>query len=85
MQVFQNSRFLFLCIVILIAANIFVYRAVVAPHILKVSVLEVGPPAGGGNAILIQSQNGKTFLVDTGPDASIPCSRRDIADVAEKY
>ena len=67
MQVFQNSRFLFLCIAILMAANIFVYRTTVAPRVLKVSVLEVGK----GNAILIQSPSEKTFLIDVGPDASI--------------
>ena len=67
MQVFQNSRFLFLCIAILMAVNVFMYRAIVAPHVLKISVLEVGK----GNAILIQSPSEKTFLIDVGPDASI--------------
>lgn len=67
MQVFQNGRFLFFCIVIFVAANIFIYRAVVAPHMVKTSVLAVGK----SHAILIQSPNGKTILVDTGSDASI--------------
>lgn len=67
MQVFQNSLFLFLCIVILVGANIFMYRAVFAPHILKISVLG----AGKGNAILVQSPSRKTVLIDTGSDASI--------------
>ncbi|MBI4088912.1 hypothetical protein HY415_02345 [Candidatus Kaiserbacteria bacterium] len=61
----------FLLLLGLVVGNMSVYRAIFAPPVLKVSVLEVGPPAGGGSAVLVQSPNGRTVLVDTGPDASI--------------
>ena len=67
MQVFQNSRFLFVCIAILVMANVVIYQAVFAPHTLEVSVLE----AGKSDAVLIQSPGGKTILIDAGSDASI--------------
>lgn len=51
----------------LIIANILVYRAIFAPRVLQVSILEVGK----GDAILIRTPNNKTLLVDAGPDASI--------------
>jgi len=51
----------------LIAANVNIYKAVFAPRVLAVSVLEVGK----GRATLVRSPSGKTLLIDTGPDASI--------------
>ncbi len=68
MQVFsKNIWFLFGFIAILMAANISVYRAILAPRVLTIAVLE----AGKGNAVLVHTPNGKTILIDTGPDASI--------------
>lgn len=52
---------------VLIAANISVYRTIFAPHILEVTILETGKD----DAILVRSPNGKTILINTGPDASI--------------
>jgi len=52
---------------ILVVANVSVYRTVFAPRVLMVTVLEVGK----GDATLIRTPNGKTVLIDTGPDASI--------------
>lgn len=52
---------------VLIIGNIFVYQTIFTPRVLEVSVLEVGK----GDAILVRTPNGKTLLVDTGPDASI--------------
>lgn len=42
-----------------------------APHVLTVTVLEVGPPAGGGDATLVRGPDGEMLLIDTGPDAGI--------------
>lgn len=67
MQVFQSGRFLFGCLVILIAANVFVYRAVDMPRVLVITMLEVGK----SHAVLVQSPSGKTLLIDAGRDASI--------------
>lgn len=64
----QNERFLFGCIAILVAANVVVYRAIAAPRVLEVTVLEVGKK---GDAILVRSPRGATLLVDAGPDAGI--------------
>jgi len=64
-------NFYFILFFILIAVNFTIYRTFFAPRVLEVSVLEVGPPAGGGNATLVRTPNGKTLLIDTGPDASI--------------
>ena len=52
---------------VLIAANISVYRTIFAPHVLLVSILEVGK----GHAAFVRSPSGKIILIDTGPDASI--------------
>lgn len=60
-------RFLFCCIVFLLIANFLIYKAVFAPRVLTVSILEVGK----GDAVLIQTPNKKTLLVDAGLDASI--------------
>jgi beta-lactamase superfamily II metal-dependent hydrolase len=61
-----NSFYAAVCVV-LIAANMGVYRAIFAPQMLTVTVLEVW----NGNATLLQSPRGETLLIDTGPDASI--------------
>lgn len=52
---------------ILIAGNIGVYQAILAPPALEMTILEVGK----GNAVLVHTPDGKTILVDTGPDAGI--------------
>ena len=64
---FLNIRVLIVLFIVLIVANIFIYKTIVAPNVLKVSVLE----AGKGSAVFIQTQNRKTLLIDTGSDASI--------------
>lgn len=47
--------------------NIFVWDGIVAPHELKVSVLNIGQ----GDSILIEGPTGVRMLVDGGPDASV--------------
>ena len=64
---FLNIRVLIVLFLVLVVANIFIYKTIVAPNVLKVSVLE----AGKGSAVFIQTQNRKTLLIDTGSDASI--------------
>ncbi|MBI2025162.1 hypothetical protein HYT04_00020 [Candidatus Kaiserbacteria bacterium] len=61
------KKFYALILVILLAANVSVYRAILAPSVLTVTVLEVGK----GDAVLVQAPTHKTILIDTGPDASI--------------
>lgn len=69
---------------VLLVANVSIYRAIFAPRVLAVSVLDVGEAktAGGGSpdptnagsrgdAILVHAPNSRTLLIDTGPDASI--------------
>ena len=56
-----------LLLVILIAANSFIYKTVFAPHVLTVNVLALGK----GNATLVRAPDGKALLIDDGPDASI--------------
>ena len=51
----------------LIIANIAVYRAMLAPQVLTMTVFDVGK----GDAALVHSPRGRTLLIDTGPDASI--------------
>jgi len=51
----------------LIVANINIYQALVAPSVLRVTVLEVGR----GSAVLLRTPRGTTILVDAGPDAGI--------------
>ncbi len=60
-------RFLFCLAATLLVANFLIYRAILAPHLLTISVLEVGK----GDATLVQTPNRKTILIDAGPDASI--------------
>lgn len=57
--------------IVLVVANISVYRAIFAPRVLTVTVFKVGPVAKQVNATLVHSPNNKTILIDTGPDASI--------------
>ncbi|HEY4500724.1 MAG TPA: hypothetical protein VJI70_00425 [Candidatus Paceibacterota bacterium] len=59
--------FYWILFVVLIFANVSVYRAIFAEPILVVTVLEVG----NGDAVLVQTPTHKTVLIDTGPDASI--------------
>jgi hypothetical protein len=56
-----------MCIAILIAANISIYRVIFAPRALEVSGLN----AGKRNATLVRTPNKTTILVNAGPDASI--------------
>ena len=60
-------RFWVGCSVFFLAANILIYRAVLAPRTLGVTALEVGK----GDATLVRTPSGRTILIDTGPDASI--------------
>ena len=61
------KSFYVILLLILIAANVCVYQTIFAPHLLQISVLDVGK----GNAVLVQTPNKKTILIDVGPDASI--------------
>lgn len=65
------KNFYLILFFVLIVGNIYAYQAIFSPRVLEVSVLDVGPPAGGGDATLVHTPNGKTLLIDTGPDASI--------------
>lgn len=56
---------------VLFIGNIFVFSTIFGTHEFKVTVLDVGPPAGGGSAALVHTSSGKTLLIDAGPDASI--------------
>ena len=60
--------FYIVLLLILVAANISLYRAAFAPRTLEVSVLDVGEK---GSAALIRAPSRGTFLIDAGPDASI--------------
>lgn len=63
--------FYWILFALLIVANVNVYRAIFAPPVLTISVLEVGPVGKESRATLVRSPNGKTLLIDAGPDASI--------------
>ncbi|MBU6323738.1 MAG: MBL fold metallo-hydrolase [Patescibacteria group bacterium] len=51
----------------LLAANVFVWHAVLAPRALTVSVLDIGQ----GDSILVEGPTGVRMLVDGGPDRSV--------------
>lgn len=61
------KRFYWILFLLLLVANILIYKDLYAPSVLEVSVLDVGK----GDAVLVQTPSGKTLLIDTGPDASI--------------
>lgn len=69
MQVFRSGWFLFICIAMLIVANVSLYRAVFATRALEVSVLDVGEK--GVAALLVRTPGNMTILVNAGSDASI--------------
>jgi len=56
---------------VLIAGNISVYRTIFAPHVLTLTVLEVGPAGKESLATLVRNPRGEMLLIDIGPDASI--------------
>lgn len=56
-----------LLFLVLMVANIGVYRALLSPNVLSLSVFT----AGKGDVVLIHTPQGKTLLIDTGSDASI--------------
>lgn len=51
----------------LIVTNISIYQELIAPAVLRVTVLEVEK----GSATLLRTPTGTTILIDTGPDAGI--------------
>lgn len=61
-----RSFYIFL-LLILIVANVSVYKTIFAPRFLIAFVLEVGK----GRAVLVKTPENKTVLIDTGADASI--------------
>ena len=62
-----SRTFLVVLFAMLVAANINVYRTLLASPALRVTVLNVGR----SRAALVQSPGGRTVLVDTGPDAGV--------------
>jgi len=60
-------RVYLLAFLVLVIANIYVYRAVYAAPALEVQVFTVGK----GNAALVRTPTHKTLLIDAGSDASI--------------
>ena len=60
-------KVLVLVAALLFAANVFIWRAALAPRALTVRVFETGK----GRAILATTPSGKTLLIDSGSDASI--------------
>ncbi len=58
----------FLLFFALAIGNIVVYRAIFAPAVLEVSVLDVGEK---GRALLVRSPRGETILIDAGRDAAV--------------
>lgn len=63
----MKNFYFFISFFILLVANFFIYQSLFAQRVLEISVLEVGK----GDATLVRTPNGKTLLIDTGPDASI--------------
>ena len=66
MQILHGA-FLLGCVAFLAAANVFAYHAILAPRVLTVTALGMGK----GSATLVRAPDGRTLLVDAGPDASI--------------
>ncbi|MBI5405615.1 hypothetical protein HY972_01065 [Candidatus Kaiserbacteria bacterium] len=62
------TSFYLVLLVILLAGNIGVYRAIFAPPVPAVIVLAVGEKGG---ATIVRSPSGEIVLVDAGPDAGI--------------
>lgn len=62
-----HMRFWIIFLCILIAANTLIYREILTPKALGMTVFEIGK----GRATLVRTPRGKTILIDTGPDASI--------------
>ena len=56
-----------LILIVLIWGNITIYRALYAPEVLLVNVLDVEQ----GRALLLRTPGGTTLLIDTGKDASV--------------
>lgn len=67
MQVLRSGWFLFVCVAVLVVANIRIYQTIFAARVLEVSVLDMGK----GRAVLVRAPSGATLLVDVGPDAGI--------------
>lgn len=68
MQVFRNGWFLFICVAMLIVANMSLYRAVFATRVLEMYVLDAGEK---GSATLLRTPGNMTVLINAGPNASI--------------
>ncbi len=62
-----GRRYAPILVLLLVAANIYVWQAVEAPRELHIKVLSVGK----GDAVLVETPSGTTILLDAGPDASI--------------
>ena len=62
-----------LLLFILLGVNINLYRIILTPSAPVVSVLPVGEglPAGRQESVVLIRTQGKTLLIDTGPDASV--------------
>lgn len=71
MQVFRSGWFLFVCVAVLVVANVRVYKAILVPRALEVSMLDAGDGKGKGNAVLVRAPSGAALLVDAGPDAGV--------------
>ncbi|TSC71115.1 MAG: hypothetical protein G01um101449_141 [Parcubacteria group bacterium Gr01-1014_49] len=64
----EKKYFLIILLFVLFVINSLLYQTIFTSKILSVRVLEVGK---GGRVVLIRSPHGGTFLINTGPDASI--------------
>jgi beta-lactamase superfamily II metal-dependent hydrolase len=62
------TSFYVVILVVLVAANVYFYRALFTSDNLEIKVLDVGEK---GSATLVRAPGGATILIDTGPDASI--------------
>lgn len=64
---FLRARFLFAFLVVLIAVSSVLIEKTLTPRVLTVSFLNVGD----GEAILVRTPSGNTFLINAGPDARV--------------